>query len=476
MWLSARLHAGLVLLTARRFRRILIASFVTLLTSALLLGLIGLTRWRGHQALQSDTRATITQAAQQFVRSLQSRRGTLTFIRDTLNHRSDLSLPQLQAMAASGVAHTRHLCGIGLAKAAQTPQWWSEPERLSAAELTELHQAIMARTNLRGVWRVPSTFIALLKHGPLLVMLEPFNTAPYRQSAIIGIFELRPLLEDFFRGSLLQRSPVQLLDGDQVLYRSEDWVLPNADHRPIILKSPLAIDAARWTLAMQPGSSGVTRTLSWLNVLLLALSIITGLGVTIIVWILAARTWILQRAVARRTAALRRASARLRHLAITDELTGLHNRRFFLNRWEWECDRAKRYGRPLACLMVDVNGFKQVNDRLGHPAGDLVLRQVAQELQVLLRQSDILARFGGDEFIIALPETSVSQAELVAEKLRQVHIRVPEGVDSGLASVSLSVGLGRIDAEHANPQDVLEAADQSLYAYKRRLKSLASPI
>ena len=164
MTVEVRLRAGLVRVTARRYRRILIASGVTLLTSATLLGLIGLTRWSGHQALKSDTHTVIAQASQQFVRALQSRRGTLTFIRDTLNRRSDLSVLQLQAMGASAVEHTRHLIGTGLTQSTQDPAWWSGPAGLSQAELSQLNRAILQRTQLRGIWRVPSTFVATSEH------------------------------------------------------------------------------------------------------------------------------------------------------------------------------------------------------------------------------------------------------------------------------------------------------------------------
>ncbi len=457
-------------LTTRRYQRVLIASLVTLLTSAVLLGLIGFMRWRSRQALRSDTSAILTQAGQELVRALQSRRGTLTFIRDTLNRRTDLTLPQLQAMGKSAVEHTRHLLGTGLIRASQSPVWWEGPQGLTSAEREQLNRAIVQRTQLRGVWRVPSTFITSSSTTKtLLVMLEPLRATAYAQSAIIGVFDFTPLLGDFFASNLSQPHPVQLLDGQTRLYRSSGWENQTPDRTPIVTEQSVTLDSARWTLQMQPGVTRVVQTLSWLTVLLIALSIITGIGVTIIVWTLAARTWILQRAVARRTAALRRTTERLRQMASTDELTGLYNRRFFLDRWEWECERAKRYQRPLACLMIDVNGFKQVNDQLGHPAGDVLLKQVAHELQMLLRQSDILARFGGDEFIIALPETSEAQASLVAEKLRQVRIPVPQ-ISGRLPPVSLSVGMSRIEEENETPQEILQAADQSLYAFKRNLK------
>jgi diguanylate cyclase (GGDEF)-like protein len=446
---------------------------VTLLVSGVLLGLIGFSEWRKHRALTSDTQAALSQTHDQLVRAITSRRGTLTFIRDTLNRRADLTLPQLQALGASATQHTRHLLGTGLTRASGPAIWWSVPTGVPRRDLAELGRAIAQRAQMRGVWRVPSTFVATTTgHRLFLVMFEPLKTPAYRHSAIVGIFDLRPLLEDFFASGLVSRHPAQLLDGATMLYRSAHWPSAGDDAKPpIIVERPLVMDAARWTIQMQPGATGVVQTLSWLGVLLVVLSIVAGLSVTVVVWILAARTWILQRAVQRRTAALRRTSQRLRQLAITDELTGLYNRRFFLDRWTWECGRAKRYRRPLACLMVDVNGFKQVNDRLGHLAGDLILQHVAKELQAALRHADILARFGGDEFIIALPETSPAQAELVAEKLRQVRIEVPGIEGRHLPPIQLSVGLSRVEGNEMTPHEAIQAADASLYSFKRRSTS-----
>jgi|GEM_PF-1624788 len=457
-------------LPTRRFRRILLASLITLLTSALLLGWIGFIQWRGRQALQSDTHTTITKVGQQFIRALQSRRGTLTFIRDTLNRRPDLTLPQLQAIGASAAEHTRHLLTTGMVQATTLPAWWSNSPHLSRVELTQLSRAIVQYTQQPRAWRAPSTFVTTSRdQRPFLIMLEPLRASAYPQSAVVGVFDVKPLLEDFVTSTILSAQPVQILEESTLLYRTPTWPTTENHRRPIVVERPIRVDAARWTIQMQPGSTGVVRTLSWFNVLLVGLSIIADLGAMLIVWLLAARTWILQRAVARRTAALRRTSARLRQMAITDELTGLHNRRFFLDRWEWECSRAKRYQRPLACLMIDVNGFKQVNDRLGHQTGDLVLKQVAEELKTALRESDILARFGGDEFVIALPETTFEQATSVADKLRQISIPVPAG-QGRVGPVRLSVGLSRVEQEDASPQEVLHAADESLYTFKRRMK------
>jgi diguanylate cyclase (GGDEF)-like protein len=465
-----RFQADALRLSTRRYRRLLVAAAVTLATSTSLLGLIGFMQWRGRQALRSDTRAVVAQTAQQLLRGIQSRRGALTLLRDTLRRRPALTPAALRALGSSSVEHTRHLIGIGSAQAGQDPVWWAH-RNLSQAEFRQLGLAIRQRLRLAGVWGVPSTLVVTTRgQRPLLLMLEPVpGSSP--SIAIAGCFDLAPFLQDFFASTPAQRYPAQVFDDQRLLYRSADWTLERRDRQPVIVEAPVRIDAARWTLQMQPGRTGIARTLSWANVLLAGLSLIAGLGITGIVWMLAARTWILQRAVAKRTAALRRALSRVRQMAVTDELTGLYNRRFFLRRLEWEWARAKRYQRPLTCLMIDVNNFKDVNDRLGHPVGDLVLQQVARELRTLLRQSDILARLGGDEFVAALPETSEAQAAQVAEKLRRVGIRLPDAPLQRLGDVTLSVGASHVTPQDASCQDVLDAADRALYAHKRRLKA-----
>lgn len=473
MWVD-RPRAWLVRFAARRYRGVLAACLLTVLISAGLLGLIGLTRWRGQRALHGDTSVLVSQAGQELLRSLTSRRGTLTFIRDTLNRDPDLTPASLEALGASAVEHTRHLLGAGLIRSGQSPAWWEAPTPLKRAQRAQLEQAIVQRSRLSGVWRVPSTLVVPLDADrPILVMLEPLRAGSLRRSAVIGAFDLNPMLEDFFTSRIVPHQPVQLLDGETIIYRSADWRPATSERRPMVVASGLAVDAARWTIQMQPGSTSLAQTLSWFTVLLISLSVVAGLGVISLVWILAARTWILQRIVNRRTAALRRTMERLRQLATTDELTGLHNRRFFFDRWAWEYDRAKRYRRPLACLMIDVDGFKIVNDRLGHQAGDHVLQEVARELRAALRQSDILARIGGDEFIIALPETTAEQAEAVADKLRQTRIRVADPTGRRVPPVRLSVGISQLDTEDT-AQDIIQAADLSLYSAKRQTKGASS--
>jgi diguanylate cyclase (GGDEF)-like protein len=154
-------------------------------------------------------------------------------------------------------------------------------------------------------------------------------------------------------------------------------------------------------------------------------------------------------------------------MASTDELTTLHNRRFFLERWNEEVARAKRYRRNLSCLVIDVNGFKQINDQTGHLMGDLVLRQVSSGLRKQLRKTDLLARFGGDEFVVALPETEMAQASRVAKKLRGLDFNREETLARDrVGPVSLSVGVAQLQ-ENDSPLAVIERADQDLYASRR---------
>lgn len=475
MTLTAPRLVWLPRLNSRRARRLIIACLATLAISVMLLGAIGFVRWQSVQAVRSDTDAVLTQAAQQLLRALQSRRGTLTMLRDTLEKAPRLSLDEQQALAKSAVAHTRHLLGIGLLQPTQPLTWWVDPPLATAHARADLLQSLIERTRLRNAWRLPSTLTVFVDDGtPLLVMLEPLHAPPTRISALVGVFHLTPMLTDFFELTPQRPYPVELLEHDHALYRSAAWQASTTGRRRAVIERTLKIDGIRWKLHMQPGTTQAARAMSAFHVLLISVSLLAGLAVSGLIWLLVMRTWILQRAVSRRTAALRRTTERLRQLALTDELTGLSNRRFFLERWQWEYDRARRYGRPLVCLMIDVNQFKRINDVLGHPAGDQLLTQVAQELKTNLRQSDILARFGGDEFIIALPETSYAQAAAVAEKLRGLAVHGPWMRDPRIGPVRLSVGLSYVQADDS-AQQAIQRADANLYASRKAASSPLTP-
>jgi diguanylate cyclase (GGDEF)-like protein len=455
-------------LNSRRYRRVLLACLATLAISATLTGLLLAVRGQTARAVHGDTRLMVRQAGQQLIRALQSRRGSLTLVRDAFDKAPDLSPGDQAALARSAVTHTRHLSAAGLAPSGGTVVWWTSPN-LEARAREHLEDAILQRVRQLKGRRVPATFsVALPSPGSaeLLVMLEPQRRGtPGR--VLVGVFEVRPLLADFFELTLQQPYPVQVLRDGRLLYQSPHWQPP--EQPSTLLTNPLRLDAMRWTLRMQPGTTNVARTIASVQGLFGLFSLLAGASSIGLIWLLAMRAWLLERTVRRRTMALRRTTERLRQLAITDELTGLYNRRFFQERWHWEVKRALRYHRPLGCLMVDVNGFKRINDRLGHHAGDEVLRLVAQALRGNLRQSDILARFGGDEFVVALPETSFDQARAVADKLNDLQIQ-GSWSDPSLGPVRLSVGLGYVQPGQT-PEDALKAADEELYACKHLSRS-----
>ena len=127
--------------------------------------------------------------------------------------------------------------------------------------------------------------------------------------------------------------------------------------------------------------------------------------------------------------------------AATDPLTGLYNRQYILDAIEKDIRRARRYGTPLSCLMLDLDGFKELNDKYGHLVGDSVLRQVAETIASSLRETDIAARYGGDEFCIVAPATGLDGAMLLAERLRSALATMDVVAGGRLLTVTASVGV-----------------------------------
>ena len=153
-------------------------------------------------------------------------------------------------------------------------------------------------------------------------------------------------------------------------------------------------------------------------------------------------------------------------LANRDGLTGLINRRHFMANAEAEIRRSQRYGRPIAVALGDLDSFKRLNDTYGHGAGDVVLRTFAELLSDSVRQSDLVCRYGGEEFAFLFPESTLEQAHILVERFRQRFaehdIRLPDGL---LVRVTLSIGLA--DASHCPLEIALQRADFALYEAKR---------
>jgi two-component system cell cycle response regulator len=163
----------------------------------------------------------------------------------------------------------------------------------------------------------------------------------------------------------------------------------------------------------------------------------------------------------------------MRERAIHDDLTGLYNRREFYRILAEEVNRCLRYRRTLALLMCDLDGFKAINDKCGHLAGDEVLRQLARQLRRVLRTVDRPVRYGCDEFAVILPETSAQVARLVGERLCQ---EVPPLVEKELkaagialpASITLSIGTADLPGGADRAHTLIESANQALYTAKCR--------
>ncbi|MFQ5641689.1 MAG: GGDEF domain-containing protein [bacterium] len=155
-------------------------------------------------------------------------------------------------------------------------------------------------------------------------------------------------------------------------------------------------------------------------------------------------------------------------LSMRDELTNMFNRRYFNQRYERELQRAKRYQRALSIIMLDIDHFKIYNDLNGHLMGDKVLIQVAQTLENILRKADLFARFGGEEFIILLPEIGKDQARNVAEKLRRKieKTNFSNEVSQPNGKITISLGLAVYPEDSTEAQELIKQADDALYQAK----------
>jgi diguanylate cyclase (GGDEF)-like protein len=158
---------------------------------------------------------------------------------------------------------------------------------------------------------------------------------------------------------------------------------------------------------------------------------------------------------------------RLKLIGLTDALTGVQNRRYFEHRSEIEARNARRHNQPLACMFLDVDRFKRINDTYGHQAGDEVLRHVAGIILSQLRAGDTVARYGGEEFVVMLPQTAVSHARNIAERIRERIADHPFGVGSGqVLNVTISIGLSMLEEGEAESSRMIESADRALYRAK----------
>lgn len=180
-----------------------------------------------------------------------------------------------------------------------------------------------------------------------------------------------------------------------------------------------------------------------------------------------------QIAVALEGAEWRERATQFQLMSITDPLTGLLNRRYLEERLTDELNRSERYDYAMSCLMIDIDDFKSYNDRNGHQAGDVALKITAHALKAALRSADVACRYGGEEFCILLPQTSLSEAGVIAERMRQrvADKEYPFGKSQPRGNVTISIGISTLGKYIDTGEKVIAAADRALYTAKSQGKN-----
>jgi len=168
------------------------------------------------------------------------------------------------------------------------------------------------------------------------------------------------------------------------------------------------------------------------------------------------------------------ANKKLDYFATTDELTGLMNRRCFFEHADREASRAQRYGRKTMLVMLDIDFFKEVNDSFGHQAGDRVLSEIAKVMSDNIREHDTIARVGGEEFAIVMPETGMKEGEELCERIRLAVSGTEVMISSVGISVSVSMGISEVRPDELTINGAMIRADQALYDSKHKGRNLIS--
>lgn len=170
---------------------------------------------------------------------------------------------------------------------------------------------------------------------------------------------------------------------------------------------------------------------------------------------------------------IRKEKALLEKMAVTDDLTGLYNHRFFVKRLHEEFKRARRYGNPISCLMIDIDDFKKVNDTYGHQSGDIVLQEIGKVIKNSVRETDVVARYGGEEFAIILPHTDLEHALILADRVRKAVKNYRSSIKDMKYQITVSIGVSTAHPainKDEKMDDLVRRADHCLYEAKSQGK------
>ena len=230
-----------------------------------------------------------------------------------------------------------------------------------------------------------------------------------------------------------------------------------SDHRVRAPESGFALAKSFRILLRSSGDVAVQQRPSWWNAEHTLRVLALALVITIIIlgWVVFLRM------------RLKEQTQKLQYQATHDVLTGLWNRRAVLDLLQRETDLAARTGRLIGVIMLDADRFKSINDTYGHLAGDAVLREIGSRIQVALRSSDLIGRYGGEEFLIVLPELATEDVQVCAERVREAIAASPVMAEGAQLAVTVSIGTALLDPLVNDQRDALSAADGALYEAKR---------
>jgi diguanylate cyclase len=344
-------------------------------------------------------------------------------------------------------------------------QVWPPAPQLLGRDLTTkyTHLRVAVTSGRVGISNVVPSAV---RHVPIVAVAVPFAT-PQGRRVFSGAFILQttPLASYLRNYTSIKGSGAYLVDAAGAPITGSQGSTPTATRQQLLRSAAsLAtgghvvggdfvdverVEGTPWRMVLTvPRSAllrpvhGLASDVGWLLLLAFAVA--------------AAMVLVLLRGLARQNALLRAASR-------SDALTGLQNRRGFDEHCNAEADRSRRTQSPVSLLVLDIDSFKQVNDKLGHAVGDDTLCGIAHALRITLRTIDVPARFGGDEFAVILPETDAAGALVVAERIREA---IKATFADRKTPVTTSIGAATMPDHADSPADLLRAADRALYAAK----------